>query len=371
MQSSPPDLGRIWQIVVSPSCTSYFNEALRQRDNPEFMRTWPDEQPRAVFHAQNKPAGPVLFYRILIAALGPAHDAPPGDYEAAFIRLAMVGGILVALLGALAVPATYAFLLAVTARREGSFAGASFLALMPGPVLFTPEFDQAFPLLTVAFLGTWIVALRRDRLAWACVCGAVLAVVLFITYIALVLGIAVVGLAVVAFLRSPTRRTAARLALHAGTVLGACGAVFFTLWVATGYDAIGSFRAAMAVQSVHLEAVARPWPKTIPFDLADFFLGAGWIVPAIAARFSAGIWRRPDLGDFAIVAVCGAQLLIAAGSGLLQGEAARVWIFLLPLLLVPAALELDSWSTRARAVGYAGAWAMLVVVAGNLSFIQP
>jgi len=53
-------------------------------------------------------------------------------------------------------------------------------------------------------------------------------------------------------------------------------------------------------------------------------------------------------------------------TGLIQAETARVWIFLLPLLMIPAGLELSRWPPRLRAVAHVAMIAVTIALYANM-----
>ena len=62
------------------------------------------------------------------------------------------------------------------------------------------------------------------------------------------------------------------------------------------------------------------------------------------------------------------RLLILALIGLMQAETARIWLFLLPMLILPAAAELSSWRRGAIAV-FVAMWLMLCLLGQNMAFM--
>jgi hypothetical protein len=67
--------------------------------------------------------------------------------------------------------------------------------------------------------------------------------------------------------------------------------------------------------------------------------------------------------------LCIGTPLLAALTALIQTETARVWIFLLPLLLLPAAIELRRYPPRARAVVYTMLFGIVLLVGQNMKFL--
>ena len=63
------------------------------------------------------------------------------------------------------------------------------------------------------------------------------------------------------------------------------------------------------------------------------------------------------------------QILTVAVSGLLRTETARVWIFLLPLLMFPIGNELAGWRFFPRLAVYFCLWFLMSSVLQNMSLI--
>jgi hypothetical protein len=116
-----------------------------------------------------------------------------------------------------------------------------------------------------------------------------------------------------------------------------------------------------------MPATHRTWPLTVPFDLTDFALGAGWVCPLLAIYYLFGSARRD--GRLALILLCFAQFVAVAVSGLLAGETARVWIFMFPLLVIPAGLELSKWTRGPRLTALACLWLLTALLSQNMVFV--
>jgi hypothetical protein len=55
--------------------------------------------------------------------------------------------------------------------------------------------------------------------------------------------------------------------------------------------------------------------------------------------------------------------------GLMQAETARIWCFLLPVLILPAAAEVSRWPRRAQIAVFGAMWMLLCLVGQNLTFM--
>jgi len=102
-------------------------------------------------------------------------------------------------------------------------------------------------------------------------------------------------------------------------------------------------------------------------------LGAGIMAVPLALIFAnralrgAGPLTRAEglsLVGFATIAVVDV-------SGLLRAETARVWLFLQPFLVIPAALVLARWRTSDRAAFFALQWLIVVVLEARMAFVIP
>lgn len=365
---------RIGGIVVDPISTSYYTDAGAVDaawKGWSWLGTYPAFLPRTQLHTQSKPPGPVVYHLLFVRAMGFGS-----------MRGAQIDGVVLALLAALSIPATYWLLRVLTHDASAALVGTIMLALCPGFILIYPTFDAALVALAAAVLACWHLALWRDEVdapAWALACGVLLALTLFMTYTQLVLGFFMAGDAVVAWCLRPTKawRTT-RLAAMVLVVLSGITLVYLALFVLTAFDPILTFRVAWRNQQRLLAGWGRPYPWTILFDLTDFIYSAAWVVAIPVtlgiAHFVGQLRRSAAARGTALpwlVLLAVAQPLVVAGTGLVQTETARVWNFMLPLFLVPAALEMTRWRAAARGVVYASMLLLLLVIGQNMQFLSP
>ena len=66
-----------------------------------------------------------------------------------------------------------------------------------------------------------------------------------------------------------------------------------------------------------------------------------------------------------------ATILLIDVSGLLRAETARVWLFLQPFVVAPAALALSRVGRAQRATVFVLQWLILVVLVARVPFIEP
>ena len=362
LDKPPFDIRRISDVVESPSATGYYTiaEDLHRASAAQPLRAWLPAYPALMApfpsHGQTKPPGPVLYYYAFITLFGAGTTAT------------LAGGLLVGLLAAAGVACTFLLLDVLLENRTAAFHGASVFALCPGLVLFFPEFDQIYPIFTAGMIACWSLALRRRSMAWAAAFGAVLGVAIFWSYSLLLLGMFLGAYTLAEIATNRAVRVSAVPALALCSLL-VVAAIYGVLKLTTGFDAVGTFRAAVANQSRLLPALARPYPKTIFWDLFDFALGTGWIAALLALFALQRVTRRPFGRDLAIVSLALAQIAAVAVVGLLQTETARVWIFMMPLLMIPVGVELQAWDGRSRAAVYACFALVLAAIHQNMMFL--
>jgi hypothetical protein len=366
---------RIAQLVAGADTTSYYTDAQFIASMPpgsSWLAIYPDLLPRFHTHTRNKPPGPLSYYLLFVRAMG---YGP---------RSAAAAGLVLALLAALAVPAIYWLALTLGADRDVGWIAAVLLTFCPGFVLVYPTLDAAYVGLVALLLICWHKALRSTgpgpwaAAAWSLAAGLVLSMILYLTYAPLVIGF---FMAADALLAMANRRVApAGVFGRSALVLATAILAYAVLYALTGFDPIRTFEVALQDQNqlVRQGVLQRPYPWTILFDLTDFALGAAWIVliPATMAACNAirGIARRQSatigLPPWLILVML-AQPLLVAITALAQTETARLWNFMLPMILIPAAVELARWRPRARGIFYGAMLILLLVLGQNMLFMGP
>ena len=363
-------VGRIDAITRSWISNSYFNvaepivEAERRGLEADWLGQYDLVLRGAPSHARTKPPAPIGVYLAAIRIAGPT-GAP------------LLAAALVSLLTAGAVVAMWSAV-RVIANEEAALQAATLLALAPSMTLFFPALDPTYLLLSCAMLATWFAALTRGRAVAAATFGLLLFAATLTSYALLVLGAPLAAMTLIVPYRGqdssarPDRGRAVlrRLSL-VGIAVGTCALAYVVLWLATHFDPISAFRTAISLQTALLAGLHRPYPGTIPFDLLDFALGSGWVPVVLAAFWLAARARNEPATTRATALAFLATPFLVALTGLLQSETARVWIFLLPLLLLPASLELSRWPARWRLAAHATLVLVTIALYANMRFIDP
>jgi hypothetical protein len=312
-------------------------------------------------HTLSKPPGPLVYYMHFIRALGYGRPS------------AIAAGVWLAIFAAAAVPAVYWLIRVLSGDGEAAAAAAIILCLCPGFVLIYPTFDAAYVLPTAIMLAAWHLALQArplPALAWVLTSAMAASLWLFMSYAPLVLCFFMAGDAVLAW--KIGRQSAWALLWRVVVMLAAVAGVYGIFFLLSDFPAIETFRVAMHNQRVllALHPQDRPYPWTILFDLSDFVFSAAWVtlLPAVIALV---VLRQTSRSRRWLLILAIAQPVVVALSGQLQSETARVWNFMLPLLIFPAAVELARWRPWARGVFYLSLLLVLLVVGQNMFFLNP
>ncbi len=326
--------------TMSTSWSSYHTVAVSPEaaDPLAFLDHHAQLLPQLPKHAATHPPGPVLYYRGLIALAESSprltsallalqgHDEkqdPRPPNTRASKAAALLGALLLTLMGAAA-----AWPVAVIAARvsgdelAGTRTGVLW-TLLPGPALFVPQFDQALALPVAGAAALLLSAAGEERppvrQSKAALAGLLAGIALLVSYGSVVF-LALAALAVLA-VTGPSRR-----AMTAGLVAAAVAVSLIGATALLGHDPVAAGRTALAI---HRETYTRPrsYALWLPFNLLDLALFVG---PPVAALFA----FRTAHSRFARAVAAGLALLLLSGTT--RGEVGRLWIPLMPLLLVGA-----------------------------------
>ena len=220
--------------------------------------------------------------------------------------------------GALAVPLTYALARSVRMEEVRCRAAALLLALSPAAMLYGVASTDAL----FATLATAAACLLVGSGLLRQIAGAVaLVVASFFSWALLAIG---AFAAIVVALRDGLR-PAIVLAAVAGAVLVAS---YAALYAATGFDPIGSVRAAGDAYDLGISN-ARPYLYWLFGSPVAFAVALGLPTAWLAAR-ALGTGNEVAVGLAAIIAV-------SVVVGLTKAETERIWLFMGPLAAVAAA----------------------------------
>jgi hypothetical protein len=338
--------------TTSRTITSYHAAALlpEARDPLAFLQRHHELVPglrTSAKHAATHPPGPVLFFRGLVAVceawprptrwtLAALDDTPDRPFSPpsspASRAAALLGGLLLGFLGAAAAWPVAALAERATGDPLAAARVGVLWCLVPGPVLMAPQVDQALALLVAGATALLARAATAARPAVpALLAGLCAGLAGFVSYGAaaflLIGGVAALALA-------PEGGLSRRVKAAAGAVAGALAVVGATALL--GHHPL---RSALAALAVHREVYTAPrsyalWLAFNPLDFAVFLGLPVAILFAVRVRRAVldGCPRPAD--RFAAAVAAGLLLLVLSGAT--RGEVGRIWVPLMPFVLVAA-----------------------------------
>ena len=349
--------------VAYRTATSYYTVAISPEaaDPLDFVRRHDELLPgfrKGAKHAATHPPGPVLVYRGLlelcerlpgltrgVLRVSGLPESNPRRARPEHVASARAAGVLGALLILVAGVAT-GWPVAGLAREAGCGPVASarlgvLWMLLPGPVLMLPQFDQALALpVAVSALALWR-ALRaegaRGGAGWAVGSGLAGGAAVALSYGAPAF-LAISGVAVLCASWAEGRPLSR--GLPRCLVAAAVTAATFAAPALVGHHPVAS---AMEALRIHREffTLPRDYALWLVFDPLDLAVFVGWPVAVSlvlatlrsARRLAARTALQPSEA-FRLGAV--AALLALVISGQARGEVGRIWIPIMPVLLVAA-----------------------------------
>jgi hypothetical protein len=292
-----------------------------------FLRHFPERLASLPSHATGHPAGVMVLYALLARIWSGLDGAALGTVAIGCLGVLPVWGLARDELG-----------------EEGGRWALALWVLSPMTVLYTATSADA--VFAVALAGAALAAHRglvRRSWAWTVTGGVLLWVGSMLTYAAALL---LVFLLV---------RAAGRLRAEPGWVLGWAAATAATvlglaglLWLATGYDPVAAVRATHSAYQAAPGSAGRPY---LPWLVGDPIAFGGMLgIPLFAALLARGVAVVHDRAWTSFDAAMLACLLAASSWGFSRGEVERIFLFLVPLALVPAVRQLRGWQARLPAV---------------------
>lgn len=321
----------------------------------DFLAQFPE---RAFFktlalHTRTHPAGPVLF---LWYARRLVHHALLG------VTLSTVA------FGALAVWPLYWIGRGLYDSAAARIALALYL-LMPNVVVYsTTLMDGPFATVTILALALFFRATRAP-LVWAVAFGLALALASFLTYASVFVPVFAVVYALGAVREDRQRwpHLLSVLVIAALTVIVA----YAVLYAGTGYSPIEAARAAIRFDHEQMGSRSeslRLWLNLGVAHLMAFFIGVGvpltvlWGRRAIQGTRDVLGGREADLFTVSFAV----SIVLLAFSTLFTMEVERIWLFMAPCVVAPAACALQKLAQRERRAAFY--WAATLLALQTLAF---
>lgn len=344
--------------TASSVATEYFGVAAGVQDPWAYCRTYAETQ-REGHHVATHPPGAVLAYRLCLQLRdsplfpGEAFDAlteqlvgapreqiaaAVGSYPSTTLAPQQVGAALLCcaifgLCAALTLLPLY-WLASRVASRSTALVVCCLFALSPAPVLFFQGLDAPILLLAATALALAHAAVTRQSTGLGALCGLTLGLMSSVTFgvtAALATIAAVAG--VLVFRLAPAERPRAWKAIAGGALVWlACVLVLHVL--CDGKLHVIFAQAMAAHRKLTWEGMARGYITWVGLNVVEFavFLGLPALV-AVAAQAIRGGWRGRPAPE--LIGLVGVLVLLALNaSGSVRGEVGRVWLFLMPPLIV-------------------------------------
>ena len=355
--------------LASEINTSYFQMAAQIDDVRAFLRHYPERMSRFPMHGATHPAGwPLKFHQAIVigrsaagtavaAATAFALGAEPAAARALAADVARrpltdpeTAGlwivVLSVLLALMALPAAVYFAARAHEAPRIAFRAAGLAAALSAPLLFFPDVDVLHPTLAVVAAGCWLRSERPGKARWAFLAGIFIAQLAALSFGNLVV---IPILALQSVLSWKRRQTGAWFEVRR---FGALLLPLVLLWIgaaAVGHDLGAVFAAALGH---HRDTLARRtgWLWTLLNPL-EFLMLMGIPITAWLLRATPW-WHHPQAAKKLRMdpeaALFGATLLVMLAldfSGGTKGEAGRLWMLFMPLLVAGAAAL---WRDRRR-----------------------
>lgn len=298
------------------------------------FRDYAKYRPHLSMHAKVHPPGPIA----LLWLISYVSTQDPFPLSIATIFLGAMGVIPL-------------YLLARDMCNQRIALTASMLyVLMPSIVLFTAtSADILFLPFATGSLWLFLRALHRPSIPAALAAGAVFALASLLTYSLLTLGAV---FAAIAFLRMSSSRGAFMRVVQTGVLtLSAFLAVHLVIWWWSGFNYIDCFHACKAqfdADQANLDLLTPRFPSWAWKFLnpTAWFYFAGIPVSLLFIRRLI----KPDPATKLLFHAFAAATFVVAMLYLGRGEGERSAMYLMPLLVIPAAHMMDEAARRARSI---------------------
>ena len=379
----------LFRRTVSPTVGGYFNVSVNVEDVGSFLRNYPQLMPDMPPHPKRQPPGlPLLFIsaRQLLALLPELADRlarwvrPDQCTNLELMKLsnpqlasAWLQMLVPPLAAGLWVLPIY-WLGRLFCSQRALWWALAWVPLLPALVVFSPTWNQVYPLLTTLAVAAFWRALTRPSPAWAGLAGLLVSLSTFLSFANLIV-FGPLGVLLLGYLYGH-RCTGHGLDLkRALLVLGVFGAATASCWLAYGaYSGVTPFDIWRVAGQFHF-GLNHPYLAGLVRHPADFFSFGGWVLVGLALMGLASTLRatrRWDVTDggkpVLLTWSFWLSLAVLTLSGMAQGETSRVWMPYLPILVLVAATALErvSYANATRGGLVTAALAVnLLIMAGT------
>lgn len=351
VQSLPPTavgLSKAPLVLYSPAASGYYFEARYGEWTPgEFLAGYEERMGEGdVLHVGTHPPGLFLLHRGFIDLF----EANPGlaklvaSTRPAAVRdveeqlLPMIGrreitivdaaalwsGTLLTHLVAVATCVPLFLLVKRSAGLRAAWYSAAFWPLVPALAVFLPKSDALFPFLGMLFLWLWLEAVARGSIWRGLLAGGVVWCGLLLSLALLPVGLLGVVLAVVECRRTDMGKPWRRLLIATLAAGVAFVAMTLAVWLSANLNLPAVWAANLRNHSAFYDEYPRTYWKWLLVNPLELVLALGVPIAVLVLRFG---WRRGSAG-LAIPCFVVWGLLWVSGKN--AGEAARLWLLLMP-----------------------------------------
>lgn len=328
--------GQLLPPVTDHAVAQYLADVPRFESVADILRSYAARAGELTTHAGTHPPGPVLSLWLATRAFG-------------YDRLTKA--FLIVFAAPISLAPLYLLARQLFDRRVALYSVALYL-VTPSLVLLTATcMDALFAVFLISSIQLYFLSLKRRSVPLAVVTGISLSLSMFMTFATTFLGVYFAALAGFTYWSD---RSAFRDHLTCLLVSGATFVLVHLLayWT-TGYDLLACLRGAVhidehgSLQHSGLGTGYESLPRYLfisATNLFGFFTGIGAMTLTLWIRELRESLGRPREAGFLLAYV--AVLVPIAFSTLYTGETERVWMFMAPFVLIPAARQLGGLDDR-------------------------
>jgi hypothetical protein len=363
---NPRGLIQVPYAILDPGITSYYTEAIKVTDLPYFLRHYVDLMPTFSLHAKTHPPGPILFFwgfnqffqnapwatDFLATVLSKTPLSLEGIAGRTGLAANQAAGLIFSSFLLPALGCATLVPLYLLARNlwdhQVAFLGAALWIMVPSLILFTPEMDQLYALLSATSVLSVLLAVRRRQNRFAFLGSLIASVGLFFSFAFLaVIFLNLLFLALSAFseIKEPDFRFYSKAT---GIFLITVGGSFVALFLLSGFNIQKASVGVLVPEAAR--GLARPYFPWVVYNLYDFFIiGLGFPFFAIFSYYLLRSWDSLIKDRANLLAVAYLMTLLCLNlSGVVLAEVARIWLFMLPFPVLYAARSVHALLEKHR-----------------------
>ncbi|MCJ8329603.1 MAG: hypothetical protein HRT89_21040 [Lentisphaeria bacterium] len=313
---------RLIYKTINIHYNSQFNDAYIPDGPLDLLKNYEKYQTNEMKgHSVNKGPGMILFYMFFISLFEEKSSA------------ALISALFILIISSLSIRALFTLAKVCSLGDKTAITAAAIFSMSPALTQLTPVFDTLYPILACTMLSAWILAIKKNDWRYSLLFASLLFISVMCTFALLVLGFIFVT---AGFFYVDKKKQFVKQSL----ISAACFSTLFLLMkILFSFSIVQCFTTALKKESEFQEMLNRPYPNTIPYDLVDFALGSSFVIAILVLIFL----LVPRLRHKKTVLLCAlfvGQILVTTVTGLLRCETVRVWLFMQPFMMIPAALAM-------------------------------